>query len=98
MKNFLTDCLAGVKSIWQHYWLGIVVIFGTIIALGYHQIMIDFLVNAANKSFGVANKKADALSKIEEADKVKAGVAIQAATAAQAQEKAEVVNPDWNQK
>ena len=98
MSQYLTDCWSGIKSFCQRYWLGIAATVGTLAVLTYHKIVIDLLVNAANKSFGVANKKADALGKIEDADKMKAALAIQTAKDAQAQEKTEVITPDWNQK
>jgi hypothetical protein len=98
IKQFFDDCIAGLKSFYDHYKLCLLFIGGTILALGFHQIVIDLLVKAANRSFKIVNKKADDLSVQESADKESAAKHESTAAAAKSEEDNVVITEDWNKK
>jgi hypothetical protein len=87
-----------LQGLWAKYKAFIIVIGAAILALGYHQIVIDLLVSSANRIFGLANKKTEELKKEETADKSQAQVLIQHAADVKENEDKAVISDDWYKK
>lgn len=64
----------------------------------YRKILIDILVDAANRSFGKASAKTEALIKTEATDNKAADALVQEAADLKKEESSQTVTPDWNLK